>query len=137
MNPIAQSRPATLETILVVEDNPLVLRFLGACLRHAAFNVLSAGSPEEARRIEVEYPGPIHLLLSDTIMLHTLGPDLADELTTKRAGMRVLLISGCPDHIRVINYVGPFLQKPFLAGELLSAVKEVLRGEPHAAPAAA
>jgi DNA-binding response OmpR family regulator len=49
--------PATLETILLVEDDPLVLGFLNISLTRAGFCVLSAGSPEEARRIESLHAG--------------------------------------------------------------------------------
>jgi FixJ family two-component response regulator len=89
------------------------------------------GSPEEARPVEVEHTGPIHLLISDTIMLHTSGPDLADELIARRSEMRVMLISGCPDDIRVLRYDGPFLKKLFRRNESLGMVNDALCGKAY------
>jgi two-component system, cell cycle sensor histidine kinase and response regulator CckA len=117
------------ETILVVEDNPLVLEIISLSLEHAGFTVLPAASPAEARQIEAEFAGTIHLLVSDVIMLHTSGSDLAEELKARRPELRVLLMSGSPEDPRVVSYKGHFLQKPFLPGDLLGKVNEVLRGE--------
>jgi len=115
-----------METVLVVEDNPLVLRFLSLCLTQAGHKVLSAAGPEEARLVEAEYAEEIHLLLSDLIMLNTCGPHLAAALTARRPEMRVILISGNPDDPRALNYNGHFLRKPFLPSDLLRKVNEVL-----------
>jgi two-component system, cell cycle sensor histidine kinase and response regulator CckA len=116
------------ETILVVEDDPLVLGIVRLSLTHAGLTVHSAQNSEEARRIERDCAGPIHLLLSDVIMLHGNGPDLANELQARRPEMKVILMSGCPDDIRVLNFKGQFLQKPFLPDDLLRKVNQVLHG---------
>lgn len=114
-------------TILVVEDNPLVLKLVCLTLERSGFTVLSAASPEEARQIEADPARTIHLLLSDVIMLHTYGSDLAMDFQTRRPEMRVLLMSGDPDQTSALTYGYHFLRKPFLPGDLLGKVSEVLR----------
>jgi two-component system, cell cycle sensor histidine kinase and response regulator CckA len=118
-------------TVLVVEDQPLVLRLVTLSLTRAGFTVLSAAGAEEARRVEGRFAGAIHLLLSDVIMLHSSGLELAEELKARRPEMRVILMSGRPDDIRIHHYQGHFLQKPFLPCDLLAMVKRVLPGEVH------
>jgi DNA-binding response OmpR family regulator len=129
---MAQPKPAILETILVVKGNPIVLKFLTVCLANAGFSVLSTASPEEARPVEIEHPGPIRLLIPDAIILHTSGPDLEDELIAKRAEMGVILISSCPDDVRLFEYKGTFLKKPFVPNELLDMVNDPLCRNAHA-----
>lgn len=114
------------ETILVVEDEPLVMKFIELSLRRAGFTVLAAAGPEAARQIEAHHPGKIDLLLSDVIMLHTYGPELAEELQVRRPELRVMLMSGNLDDSHCLSYGGYFLQKPFLPGHLLDKVDEAL-----------
>lgn len=116
-------------TILVVEDNPLVLTLVSLSLTRAGFTTLSAAGADEARQIEGCFSGTIDLLISDVIMLHSSGRDLAEELKARRPAMRAILMSGRPDDVRLLNYVGHFLQKPFLPSDLLHKVKIVLSGE--------
>jgi two-component system cell cycle sensor histidine kinase/response regulator CckA len=103
-------------------------------LRRAGFTVLSAANSEEAMRIEAAFSETIHLLLSDVIMLYTGGPELAEGLKSRRPQMQVLLMSGSPDDMRILNYHGHFLQKPFLPTDLLGKVRAVLHGEIPARP---
>jgi CheY-like chemotaxis protein len=53
-----------LETILVVDDAPLVLEAVSVVLKNAGFTVLSASSPEQALQISLDFAGTIHLLLT-------------------------------------------------------------------------
>ena len=72
----------TLETILVVEDNPFVMKPVVMMLEHAGFKVLSASGAEQAIQIESDFTGTIHLLLSDVMMPGMSGPRIviiADE----------------------------------------------------------
>lgn len=118
-----------METILLVEDDPLVLNFLLTCLRHAGFTVLAAAGPEAARRIENGYAHIIALLLCDVVMPHTYGPDLARELLARRPEMRVILMSGNTEDSHRLHYRGLFLQKPFTPAALLRTIEEALHSE--------
>lgn len=115
------------ETILVVDDNAPVLEIVTLSLKLAGFTVLSAASAAEARQIEAEFKGTIHLLVSDVNLFNTCGPDLAAGLKVQRPQMQVILMSGHPDDSRTRQY--HFLRKPFLPNDLLNKVNEVLRAE--------
>lgn len=119
--------PASLETILVVEDTPVVLATVASILQRAGFEVLSASTPAGAIQIEEEFHGTIHLLLSDVMMPDMAGPDLAKLLKQSRPEMRVMLMSGYPDGgMLVLNYGWYFIQKPFVPAQLVMRINEVL-----------
>jgi FixJ family two-component response regulator len=68
-------------------------------------------------------------LLSDVMMPGISGPDLAKKLKQQRPEMRVMLMSGYPEGMLILNYGGHFLQKPFPPHALISKVNDVLHGE--------
>jgi two-component system cell cycle sensor histidine kinase/response regulator CckA len=115
-----------LETILVVDDDEMVLKLVVAILESANFRVLSADSGANALKLAEETEGPIHLLLSDVDMQPISGPKLGQVLKNARASMRVMLMSGGNNGLLVLNYGWAYLQKPFMAVKLLQMVTEVL-----------
>jgi len=118
---------ATPQTILVVEDHPLLLKLVKGILEDAHFTVLSANSPKKAIRMEAEFPGTIDLLLSDVMMPGMSGPDLAKKLKVQRPEMRIILMSAYPDGaLLVLNYGWYFMQKGFVPHALVGRVKHVL-----------
>ena len=80
---------------------------------------------------------PIHLALTDVVMPHTSGRELAARLERIRPGLKVLFMSGYTDDVIVRHGVSEgashFLQKPYSPEELAAKVRAVL-GPP--APAA-
>jgi DNA-binding NtrC family response regulator len=120
----------TLETILLVEDHPVLLRLVKQILEEARFAVIQASSAKEALQLEAEFPGTIDLLLSDVRMKSMSGPGLAKRLKERRPRMRVMLMSGYPGGaLLILNYGWHYIQKPFVASVLVSKIKDVLRGE--------
>ena len=116
----------TLETILVVEDQPLVCEAVRGILEYAGFCVLLAGSGAEAIQTD-SIEGTIHLLLSDVMMPDMSGPVVAQLLKKHRPEMRVMLMSGYSDgDMLFLNHGWHFIEKPFLAAELVTRVNEVL-----------
>lgn len=92
---IGRSRPAaTGETILLVEDEPVMRRFLAEALDTEGYRVLLAGHGEEALSLSEAYPSPIHLLVTDVMMPVMNGKELADRLCALRPELKVLFISG-------------------------------------------
>ena len=83
-----------IETILVVDDNPLVLRVVVAIPKAETFKVLAADSGSSAIKLAPKYHDAIDLLLSDVKMPNMSGPDLGQELKKARPDLHVMLISG-------------------------------------------
>jgi DNA-binding response OmpR family regulator len=120
---IATHAPAT-KTILLVEQDPLVVTFIRTLLEKAGFAVLSATTAEQALRIEADFSGTIHLLLVALTMPATSGADLAQKLLQRRPELQVILMSSYPDGQMLAAKNGwRFLAKPFSATALLDGVK--------------
>jgi|SRR5581483_5277920 len=121
------SLKGTLETILVVDDNPLILRMVVGVLEAESFIVLSADSGPSALKLADKTTETIDLLLSDVDMLQMSGPELGVALKKTRPDMHVMLMSGGPNgNLLVLNYGWAFIQKPFVATKLVQMVNNVL-----------
>jgi signal transduction histidine kinase len=120
------------ETILVAEDDPGVRRFVQEALRINGFEVLVARHGIEALIIGAKHIGPIHLLLTDVVMPQMNGPEVAEKLKIARPEIKVLYMSGYPDHPVFAQEGGKhktaFLQKPFTPKALSQWVRAVLDG---------
>ena len=68
-------------------------------LKACGYTVLAAGHGEEAMRICLEYSGPIHLLVTDLIMPHMNGRELARQVVMSWPSIKGLYVSGYPDDI--------------------------------------
>ncbi len=120
------------ETILLVEDEPSVRGLVHQTLRLHGYTVLEARHGIEALLTSAKYVGPIHLLLTDVVMPQMSGPEVAEKILTVRPGIKVLYMSGYPDH-PVFDQGGVsrqtgFLPKPFSPHVLAQKVHEVLNG---------
>ena len=127
------------ETVLLVEDEPLVRALARKVLQRAGYHVLTAGSGAEALDVADQQKEPIHLLLTDVVMPGMSGRDVMRQLAPKRPGMKVLYVSGYADEAvarhGVLDPGTGFLQKPFTPQALAHKVREVLDGSaPPAAP---
>ena len=118
------------ETILLVEDEPGVRQLVREMLHQLGYTILEAGSGAEALRIFAQHQGRIDLLLTDVIMPHMSGRDLAERLRTVRPALKVLYISGYTDdmlaHHGVLEPNVYLLPKPFAPDELAKKLREVL-----------
>jgi signal transduction histidine kinase len=119
-----------LETILVVEDDPVLRDLIRESLRIRGYRVLEAGQGQEALERFLNYPESISLLVTDVVMPGMNGPALVQKLLPCRPGMKVLFISGytgeASDHMKIMEWEVPFLQKPFTPSSLARKVREVL-----------
>jgi PAS domain S-box-containing protein len=123
------------ETILLVEDEPSVRGLVHETLRLQGYTVLEARHGIEALLTGARHVGPIHLLLTDVVMPQMSGPEVAEKLVVVRPGIKVLFMSGYPDHPAFANENGAkrataFLPKPFTPNILAQKVREVLDGVP-------
>ena len=122
-----QSLKGTLETILVVDDNPVILQMVVAALEAENFMVLSAENGPSALKLADKTTETIDLLLSDVDMLQMSGPELGEALKKTRPDMHVMLMSGGANgNLLVLNYGWAYIQKPFVARKLVQMVNNVL-----------
>ncbi|MCZ7660706.1 MAG: CHASE domain-containing protein [Xanthobacteraceae bacterium] len=118
------------ETILVVEDDPLVRNYVVAQLASLGYATLAAGNAGEALRL-VDEGAAFDLLFTDVIMPGGLnGRQLAEEVTKRRGAVKVLYTSGYTEdaivhHGRLDPGVA-LLNKPYRKSELARKVREVL-----------
>jgi DNA-binding NtrC family response regulator len=124
---VGTAQQPTLETILVVDDDPAVLAVVVAILQAAHFRVLSTNTGAKALGLSAKTTGIIHLLLSDVDMPHMSGPELGEALKKTRPDIHVMLMSGGHSgNLLVLNYGWAFIAKPFVPGKLVRMVLEVL-----------
>ena len=133
LTPTTQARLAVgTESVLVVEDDAVLLRQTARVLEQYGYKVLQAQNGEEAIRLAEAISDPIHLLLSDIVMPDTTGMKLAETLRQTRPELKVLLMSGHIDPVLLEHSLtGPnttFLPKPFSAETLVTRVRELIDG---------
>lgn len=118
------------ETVLLVEDEDPVRSMARQILQMNSYTVLEARDGVEALKVSGECRHPIDLLVTDVVMPHLSGRQLADRLSTLRPSMKVLFMSGHADdeivRHRVLEPDMPFLQKPFTPSSLAGKVRELL-----------
>ncbi|MBI5904538.1 MAG: response regulator [Deltaproteobacteria bacterium] len=117
------------ETVLLVEDSATVLALVRAFLQNEGYDVLSAGSGEEAVRICREFDGRIGVVLTDMIMPNMGGVELAGRVRAMRPGTKILFMSGYAEE-EMSSIGAPILQKPFTPHALSAKLREVLDAPP-------
>lgn len=127
---IFATAPIGTETVLVVEDQDGIRDMVGESLRRNGYQVLLAVDGDQALQMAKAHPHPIHLLVTDLVMPNIGGRELAHRLTQLRPRMKVLFMSGYPEHAALSHEVkhdpATVLQKPFSLGTLARNVRNVL-----------
>jgi CheY-like chemotaxis protein len=118
------------ETILVAEDEKEVRKLSVQILKRQGYRVLEASNGVEALKIFEQQKDPVHLILTDVVMPHMGGKELADRLRSICPKIKVVFTSGYPDRAlaqkaRSDSHLD-FLGKPFSPAGLLQKVREVL-----------
>ena len=118
--------------ILVVEDEASVRNLVITVLDRQGYVILEAPEGAQALEVSQRHEGPIHLLLTDTVMPGMGGAELAAQLASLRPDTKVVFMSGYTDDAIVRHGVlsegTAFLQKPFTLDVLVRKVREVLEG---------
>ncbi len=118
------------ETILLVEDEPAILKMTTIMLERLGYVVLAASRPGEAIRLAQENPGKIDLLMTDVVMPEMNGRDLAKNLLSLYPDIKRLFMSGYTAdviaHQGVLDEGVHFIQKPFYKNALASKIREAL-----------
>ena len=119
------------ETILLVEDDEMVLKLVRETLEHEGYTILEAAGPAQARRICRTHHGPIPLMITDVVMPQESGRALAARLASVRPDMKVLYMSGYTDTGMAFNRAEfkdeEYLQKPFTPAALTRKVRGILK----------
>jgi len=125
-----RSAPRGKETILLVEDEPVVRMLAAEIMRKSGYHVLEAEDGAGALRLIDDRRSFIDLMLTDVVMPGMGGRQLVEQLPAFLTGMKVLYMSGYPDEAigrhGFLDPGTPFLQKPFTADSLLRKVREIL-----------
>ncbi len=118
------------ETILLVEDEPSILKLGQRLLEAQGYQVLAANCPAEAIRLAGLSAGKIDLLMTDVVMPGMNGRDLARQLQSVQPSLKSLFMSGYTAdviaHHGVLDGGVHFVQKPFSREELAAKVREAL-----------
>jgi CheY-like chemotaxis protein len=132
LTPAPTGTPRGTETILVVDDERIVLRMICRILVAHGYKVLSAESGQGALEVQAMHQGAIHLLLTDVVMPGMNGKELHDEIRRHRPEIRTIFISGFTGSVIAQQSAQEartaFLQKPFSLWDLTHKVREILEG---------
>jgi len=124
------TRQSANETILLVEDEDLVRRAASRALERSGYKVLRARNAGEALLIFEQHSQEIQLLLTDVVMPHMGGGQLAARLQRSRPDLPILLMTGYTDDavLRHGFQEGSFrlLRKPFTPEALVTAARRTL-----------
>jgi CheY-like chemotaxis protein len=131
---LAEPEPVGTETILIAEDDATVRGMVGRILRQAGYTLLEAADGQAALQAADQFPGLIHLLLTDLLMPGMNGVELSLALPLRRPQMRSLFMSGYSDESLLAKAAlassVPVLRKPFTAAVLLRTLRQVLAEKP-------
>lgn len=143
-----QPSTPTSATILVVDDEPSIVKRCRALLQPDGFTILEADGSSEALKICAQHEGPIDVLLTDLVLPppgfqlasgsnefpHVHGHELAMRAATMRQGLRIILMSGNPEKELSSHGIKrgalPFLQKPFEKAALIQLIRDALQSPP-------
>ncbi len=134
--PLEFSEPLTVrpsgETVLVVEDEPVVRLVIRHYLKRHGYVVLEAANDGDVAQILDEYTGPIDILLSDMVLPGQSGPQIAEQVRAMRPRLRTVFISAHSNETLVSTgrLAGgtQTLQKPFTESALIRRLREASGG---------
>jgi two-component system, cell cycle sensor histidine kinase and response regulator CckA len=129
-NPLNRDFQRGTETILLVEDDPLLRQAFTETLQGAGYAMITASSAEEAEILFDKNKAKISLLLSDVILPKKGGRQLAIELKEVNPQLKVIFVSGYTEnsivHHGVLDEGFILLEKPITTIKLLSTIRQVL-----------
>jgi two-component system, cell cycle sensor histidine kinase and response regulator CckA len=126
------------QTILLVEDEPGILKLCKLILERSNYNVLAFEQATEAIKKAEHYNGTIDLLITDVMMPEMNGSELSKKLLATRPELKILFISGYTadviTHNTILDSRLNFIQKPFNPKLLTTIVYNILNPELPQAP---
>jgi two-component system cell cycle sensor histidine kinase/response regulator CckA len=119
------------ETILIVEDEPVLRQMAHAILEDCGYDTLEAASGPEALDVWERHRDRIDLVVTDMVMPEGVsGMDLAEQLLAAKPSLKIIFASGYSmddiDTAFVRKGRAGFLQKPYTHVTLAKAVRDCL-----------
>ncbi len=118
------------ETILLVEDDPLLRQLVKTRLEKQGYKLFEAGNGEEGLALFKSTLEPIDLILTDVIMPGKNGTEMSREICALHPGIPVVFMSGyTADHLKQVRNAGHvvhFVPKPIIFNILLKTIREAL-----------
>lgn len=116
------------QTILVVEDEILIRLLLADSLREAGFDVIQAATADEALDV-LKSSQRVDLVATDVRMPGSVdGLGLASRLRADWPHLKVIVLSGHLVRLPRADLADAFIQKPFLAKAVITAIRQLLQG---------
>lgn len=129
----SQGQPLNQESILLVEDEPVVRAIAKRILTSAGFTVFDATGGIEGLAVADDLAIPLHMVLTDAVMPGMGGAEVVQRIRARRPGIRAAVMSGhTSDEVMrrgIRDSTVAFLQKPFTPAQLAGFVREVLDAE--------
>jgi DNA-binding NtrC family response regulator len=117
-------------TILIAEDECMVMSVLRAVLVRDGHTVIEAFTAQQAIANSDGWAGSIELLITDHLLHGARGQHVAEYILQTRPEIKVLQISGHPQSTLVeegsMTLGAKFLQKPFKPAEISQIVRELV-----------
>ena len=128
--PIAPENEAQHTTILLVDDEEMILHPTQQILERLGHRVISANSPKEAIKIFEAHADEINLLITDVTMPDMSGPEMVTHLIRLRPNLKFFFMSGHTANLlqqqgfdeKSMN----FIEKPFTRAALSAKIQEIL-----------
>lgn len=146
--PAVESQPGRAQTILVVDDEPLMLEMNIDMLEASGYHTLGAEDGRKGLDIFLGDPAAVDLIVTDINMPVMDGPSMVAEIRKVHPEIPVIAVSGLPEHRHTMEGTGlgdiQILTKPYAMDELLQAIRDQLgphnlenehpQGSPGASP---
>jgi len=129
VTPVLPASPGS-GTILLVEDDEMVLKMVTNMLETLGYAVIASGNPLDALSLCEKKELSIDLVITDVVMPTISGRELCDRLSVARPGLKVLFMSGYTSHIMarhgILEGGVQFIQKPFSMSLLAAKVGNLI-----------
>ena len=120
------------ETVLVVEDEEALREVTKRIFSRNGYQVITAADGPQALDIAVGHQGEIHLLVTDVVMPHMLGKEVAEKMRLIRPEIEVVFMSGYARPVLAsqgrLDPGVALVEKPFSEADLLAVAGQVLNG---------
>jgi hypothetical protein len=130
--PVPYQRTPAGETVLVVEDEEALREVTERIFTRNGYHVVTAADGPDALEIARHYDGEIHLLVTDVVMPHMLGKEVADRIKAIKPEIEVLYMSGYARPVLAsqgrLDPGMALVEKPFSETDLLRTAGQLLNG---------